>query len=45
MFMTPGEIFAPCVLLLEQESYWSNIKKMIKKILQTKDPYTAILKK
>ena len=43
MFITPGESLA-CVLLLEQESYLSYIKKVIKRILQTADPYTTIPK-
>ena len=42
--MTPEESLAPWVLLLEQESYRSNLKRMIKKILQTTDRYTTILK-
>ena len=44
MFMTPGESLVPWLLLLEQEAYRSNMKKVIKKILQTTDPYTTILK-
>ena len=44
MFMTPGKSLAPWVLLLEQESYLSYIKKVIKTILQTTDPYTTIIK-
>ena len=42
--MTPGESLVPWLLLLEQEAYRSNMKKVIKKILQTTDPYTTILK-
>ena len=34
----PGKSLALCVLTLEQESYLSHIKKVIKKILQTTDP-------
>ena len=44
MFMTPRESLAPWVLLLEQESCRSNIKKVIKKILQSTDPHTTIHK-
>ena len=44
MFVTPEECLVSWVLLLEQESYLSYIKKVIKKILQTTDPYTTILK-
>ena len=44
MLTTPGESFAPWVLLLEQESYLSYIKKVIKMILHTTDPYITILK-
>ena len=44
MFVTPEECLVSWVLLLEQESYLSYIKKLIKKILQTTDPYTTILK-
>ena len=44
MFMTPEECLVSWVLLLEQESYLSYIKKVIKKIVQTTDPYTTILK-
>ena len=32
MLMTPGESLTPWVLLLEQESYRSNVKKVIKNI-------------
>ena len=32
------------MLLIGQESYLSYVKKMIKKILQTTDPCTTILK-
>ena len=39
MFMAPGENLAPWVLLLEQESYLADIKKVIEKILQTTDPF------
>ena len=42
--MTPGEILVPWVLLLEQESYLSYTKKVIKEILQTTDSYITILK-
>ena len=42
--MAPGESLASWVLLLEQESYQLNIKKVIKKILQTKHPYTTVHK-
>ena len=42
--MTPGESTAPWVLLLEQKSYLSSIKKVTQKLLQTTDPYTTILK-
>ena len=38
------ENLAQWTLLLEQESYLPYIKKVIKKILQTIDSYTAILK-
>ena len=38
-FMTPGESQAPWVLLVEQESYLSYMKKVIQKILQTIDPF------
>ena len=46
MFTNSREIFAPWVLLLEQESYLSlsHIKKVMKRILQTAEPYTIILK-
>ena len=44
MFVTPGESLAPWVLLLEEESYLSYIRKVTKTILQTTEPYTAILK-
>ena len=50
MFTTPGESMSVTsgttswVLLLEQESYRSSKKKVIKKILETTDPYTTILK-
>ena len=44
MLMTPGEILAPWMLLLDKESHWSNIRRVIKKMLQTTDPYTTILK-
>ena len=44
MFMTPEEILAPCVLLLEQESYMSYIKKKIKTILLSAEPYTPFLR-
>ena len=44
MFVTPGESLASWVLLLEQELYLSYIKKVIKEILQTTDPYKAIPK-
>ena len=37
-FIIAGETLAPWVLALEQESYLSYIKKVIKKILQTTDP-------
>ena len=39
MFFTPGESLAPCVLLLEQESYLSMYKEGDKNILQTIDPF------
>ena len=35
---------APLVLLLEHESYLPNVNKVIKKIMQTTDPYTTILR-
>ena len=44
MFIIPGESLAPWVLLVEQESYLSYIKNVIKKILQITDSYTTILK-
>ena len=44
MFMTPVESLAPWVLFLEEESYLSYIKKMIKKMLPTTDTYSTILK-
>ena len=44
MFMAHGESLAPWVLLLEQESHLQFIEKVIKRILQTTDPYTTILK-
>ena len=44
MFVTPGESLASWVLLLEQELYLSYIKKVMKEILQTTDPYKAIPK-
>ena len=44
MFMTPKESLVPSLLPLEQVSYRSNIKNVIKKILQTTDPYTITLK-
>ena len=44
MFMTPEESLPSWVLLLEQDSHLSYIRKVIKLILQTTDPYTAILK-
>ena len=37
-FINPGKTLAPWVLALEQESYLSYIKKVVKKILQTADP-------
>ena len=39
-----ANILAPWMLLLEQEPYLSYMKKVIKKILQTTDSYTTILK-
>ena len=44
MFMTPGKRLAQWLLLLNQESHLSYMKKEIKKILQTTDPYIAVLK-
>ena len=38
------DVYDSWVLLLEQESYRSNIKNVIKKILQTTNPCTTILK-
>ena len=44
MFMTPRENLAPGVLLIEQESYLSYLKKVIQKMLQTSGPYSTFLK-
>ena len=44
MFMTSEKRLAPRVLLLKQESYLPYMKEVIKKVLQTIDLYTAILK-
>ena len=43
MFITPRKALAPWVLALEQESYLSYIKKVIKKILQTAGPSDSSL--
>ena len=43
MFMSPGKSLASWVLLLEQESYLSYIKKVLKTIFETTDPYTTII--
>ena len=37
-FINPGKTLAPWVLAIEQESYLSYIRKVIKKILQIRDP-------
>ena len=43
MLMTIGESLALWMLLQQHESDLSYIKKLIKMILQTRDPYTIIL--
>ena len=43
-FYDAWENLASWVLLIEQKSYRSNIKKVTKNILQTTDPYTTTLK-
>ena len=43
MFMTIGESLALWMLLQEHESDLLYIKKLIKMMLQTRDPYTIIL--
>ena len=42
-FIDPGKTLAPWVLALELESYLSYIKKVIKKILQNRDPSQSSL--
>ena len=37
-FINPGKTLVPWVLAIEQESYLSYIRKVIKKILQIRDP-------
>ena len=44
MFMTPRESLVPWMLLLEQESCLEYTRNVIKKILQTSESHSTILK-
>ena len=43
LFINPGKTLAPWMLALEEESHRPYIKKVIKKILQNRDPWQSSL--